>query len=67
MECDEIIAKVDKPTNWVNSFAIVENKYGSLCLCLDPKDLNKVIKIEDFQIPTLKYVISRLGVQLKEG
>lgn len=60
MECDRIIAKVDKPTDWVNSLVIVE-KDGSLCLCLDPKDLNKVIKKEHFQIPTFEDVVSRLG------
>lgn len=40
MECDRIIAIVDKPTNWVNSLVIVEKKDGSLRLCLDldPKD-----------------------------
>lgn len=40
MECDRIIAKVDKPTDWVNSLFIVEKKDGSLRLCLDPKDFN---------------------------
>ena len=61
MERDEIIAKVDKPTNWVNSLVIVEKKDGSLRLCLDPKDLNKVIRREHFQIPTFEDVVSRLG------
>ena len=61
MERDEIIAKVDKPTNWVNSLVIVEKKDGSLRLCLDPKDLNKVIRREHFQIPTFEDVFSHLG------
>ena len=61
MERDEIIAKVDKPTNWVNSLAIVEKKDGSLRLCLDPKDLNKVIRREHFQIPTFEDVVLHLG------
>ena len=61
MERDEIIAKVDKPTNWVNSLIIVEKKDGSLCLCLDLKDLNKVIRREHFQIPTFEDVVSCLG------
>ena len=61
MECDEIIAKFDKPTDWDNSLIIVEKKDGSLRLCLDPKDLNKVIRREHFQIPTFEDVVSRLG------
>ena len=43
MERDGIVGKVDNPTDWVNSLVIVENKDGSLRLCLDPKDLNKAI------------------------
>ena len=61
MEREEIIAKVDKPTNWVNSLVIVEKKDGSLRLCVDPKDLNQVIRREHFQIPTFEDVVSRLG------
>ena len=39
----------------------MEKKDGSLRLCLDPKDLNKVIRREHFQIPTFEDVVSRLG------
>ena len=59
MEHDRIIAKTDKPTDWVNSLVIVEKKDGSLLLCLDPKDLNSVIGREHFQIPTLTSVEGR--------
>ena len=38
----------------------MEKKDGSLLLCLDPKDLNKVIRREHFQIPTFEDVVSRL-------
>ena len=50
----------DKPTEWVNSLVIVEKKDGSLRLCLDPKDLNIVIRREHFQISTFEDVVSRL-------
>ena len=46
------IAKVNKPTDWVNSLVIVEKQNGKMRLCIDPKDLNKEIKREHFQIPT---------------
>lgn len=39
MEQDGIMAKVDKPADWVNNLVIVEKKDGSLCLCLNPEDL----------------------------
>ena len=49
MELDEmdetgIIAKVETPTEWVNSLVVVEKANGQLRLCLDPRDLNKVSK-----------------------
>jgi hypothetical protein len=46
LEKQNIIAKVDHPTDWVNSLVIVEKKNGDLRLCLDPKHLNKAIKRE---------------------
>nr|XP_054769525.1 uncharacterized protein LOC129277362 [Lytechinus pictus] len=38
---NEIIAPVDKPTQWVSSLVCVEKPNGSLRICLDPKDLNR--------------------------
>jgi len=52
MERDEIITKVDKPTIWVNSLAILEKKDDSLRLWLYPKDANKLIRRKRFQFPT---------------
>jgi len=45
------LCQVDKPTAWVNSLVIADKKDGILCLCLDPRDLNKVIKCEHYKIP----------------
>ena len=53
MERDGIIAKVVKPTDWVNSLVIVQKKMAA-CACLDPRDLNRAIRGEHFQISTLK-------------
>ena len=39
-----IIAKVDEPTDWVNSLVCVTKANGTLRLRLDPKDLNRAIK-----------------------
>jgi hypothetical protein len=61
MEQTDVIAPVDEPTDWVNSLVITEKKNGSLRLCLDPKDLNKNIRRELFQLPTFDDVITRLG------
>ncbi|GFX50424.1 hypothetical protein TNCV_339591 [Trichonephila clavipes] len=74
LEKEGIVSKVNKPTDWVQSLVIVEKPDGSLRLCLDPRDINKVIKREHYQIPCTDDIISRLGgkkifsvVDLKDG
>ncbi|KAK2143360.1 hypothetical protein NP493_4554g00000 [Ridgeia piscesae] len=54
------LAKVDEPTEWVNSLVIVEKANGQMRLCIDPKDLNKEIKREHFQIPTKEEILGKL-------
>ncbi|GBN61323.1 Transposon Ty3-G Gag-Pol polyprotein [Araneus ventricosus] len=76
LEKEKIVTKVNKPTDWVQSLVIVEKPNGNLRLCLDPRDLNKVIKREHYQIPSADDIISRLEgkkicnnsvVDLKDG
>src|SRR5678816_970652 len=55
-----VLIKRDEPTDWVNSLLLVEKKDGSLCLCLDPRDLNRAIKREHYAIPTSDDVTARL-------
>ena len=54
------LAKVTEPTDWVNSLVIVENDIGQMRLCIDPKDLNKVVKREHFQIHTNEDILRKL-------
>ena len=61
LEEQGVIASVDEPTDWVNSLVITEKRDGSLRLCLDPKQLNKNIHREHFQIPTFTEVSTQLG------
>ncbi|GFT45669.1 transposon Tf2-9 polyprotein [Nephila pilipes] len=74
LEKEGIVSKVNKPTDWVQSLVIVEKPNGNLRLCLDPRDLNKVIKREHYQILYTDNIISRLEgkkifsvVDLKDG
>ena len=59
MEKRGVIRKVEEPTNWVNSIAIVEKPDGSLRLFFYPRHLNKAIKREHFQIPTIEDITTR--------
>ena len=69
-----VLKRVDQPTDWVHNLVIVEKKNGALRLCLDPRDLNKVIKREHYNIPTIQDVSSHLAgkkifstLDLKDG
>ena len=55
------LAKVNEPTDWVNSLVIAEKSNGRMRLCIDPKDLNKEIKREHFQIPMKEGIIGKLA------
>ena len=56
-----MIIKVEEPTNWVNSLVVVEKANGQLRLCLDPRNLNKVLKREHYQLPTFEEISTRLA------
>ena len=69
-----VLVKVDQPTDWVHNLVIVEKKNGSLRLCLDPRELNRIVKWEHYKIPTVKEISSKLAgktvfstVDLKDG
>ena len=61
MEADEVVAKVYKPTEWVHNPVIVEKNNGKLRMRLDPRELNKYLKREHFQLPTWKEIASPLA------
>lgn len=61
LEKEGIIAKVDKPTEWLNPLVIVEKKNNDLRLCLDPKFLNNAISRELFLIPTVSEIACSLS------
>ena len=53
--------KVDESTEWVNSMVVAEKPNGDLRVCQDPRDLNKAIKREYYQLPTFEEIASRLS------
>lgn len=56
-----IIQKINEPTEWVNPMVIVKKPNNKLRICLDPRELNKEIKREFFQIPTIEDILSKLN------
>ena len=55
----EIIKPVTEPTAWVSSMLVVV-KPDKLRICIDPRDLNKAICREHYQMPTIDEVVTRL-------
>ena len=57
----EITTKVDKPTDWVNSFVCMTKPRVGLRLCLDQKDVNKAIKRPHHVTSTLNDILPKLN------
>lgn len=53
------ITKVDQPTEWVSSMVAVLRK-DKIRICIDPSDLNKVIKREHYPMKTIEEVVSTM-------
>ena len=51
---------VQEPTEWVNSLVAVLKPNGKIRLCIDPKDLNRAIKREQYPMKTIDEVITRM-------
>lgn len=59
MEKLGVIAKVDEPTDWINSLVVV--KEPKLRICLDPLDLNKAIMRKHTALPTPDEALAKLA------
>jgi len=71
---ENIISAADNPKSWVSNLVIIERPDGSLRLCLDPIELNKVIQRQHHLIPTLDEIMANLSgktvftvLDLKDG
>ena len=56
-----IITEVKEHTEWINSIVPVMKPNGSLRLCLDPKDLNKAIKRNQWYSRTIDDILPELA------
>ena len=60
MVASGILAPVTEPTEWVSSMLVIV-KLNKLRICLDPRELNKAIRREHYQMPTVEEVSTRLS------
>ena len=60
LEAQGVIAQVTTPTKWISSIVAFPKKNGKLRICLDPKDLNRAIQREKYQLPTVEDIATRL-------
>ena len=58
MERLNVIEKIDEPTEWVNSMAVVVKPNGKLRICIDPRDLNQAIRREYYPMTTIEEVVA---------
>lgn len=57
----KVIEPVSEPIPWVSALALVMKKNGNLRICIDPRPLNKALKREHFQLPTLDDLLPELA------
>ena len=60
MVASGILAPVTEPTEWVSSMLVIV-KPNKLRICLDPRDMNKAIRREHYQMPTVEEVSTSLS------
>lgn len=51
-----VTVKCDEPSEWQNPIIIVEKPDKSIRICLDPRELNKNIIKEMYQIPMTEQI-----------
>ena len=61
LERMRVIEKVSEPTEWVNSLVVVEKPNKKVRLCLDPRDLDKSILGENYQMKTVEEVAAKVN------
>uniref|UniRef100_A0A2S2NI46 RNA-directed DNA polymerase n=1 Tax=Schizaphis graminum TaxID=13262 RepID=A0A2S2NI46_SCHGA len=55
-----IISKVDEPKEWSSNLVVIRKPDKSIRICIDPSDLNKALKRENYLIPTFDEIRAKL-------
>ena len=59
MEQLEVIRKQEEPTEIVREFVGINS--GELRVCLDPRDLDNLIHLEQYQLPTKEEIFADIS------
>ena len=57
----DIIERVNEPAEWVSQLVIATKPSGKLRICLDPREINKIILRERFQLRVLDELLYELA------
>ena len=61
LQDQQIVTPVTQPPQWIGSLVVVQKKDSSnLRICLDPTNYNRAIQRENYTLPTIEYVDTRL-------
>ena len=61
LEAQGVVSRVTDPTPWVSACLTVPKSNGRLRVCLDPKPLNRALRLSHYHMPTLDDVLSELA------
>ena len=61
MEKNNIVCKVDEPTDWVSRMVTATKSNGDIRVCIDPQMLNKALKREFHPMPVVDDVLPELS------
>ena len=56
-----VISQVDGLTDWTSELVVVHKASGKLCIGIDPQQLNKALKHQAYQIPTVEDLLPEIN------
>jgi len=65
MEQENIISRVEGPTDWCAGIVVVPKPNKKVCICVDLTQLNKCVKRERHILPSIDHTLAQLGSDLK--
>ena len=57
----KVIAPVSEPTEWISQMVATQKKNGETRICLDPRNLNLVLKRSHYPMRTVESVAARMA------